>query len=171
MACIRMRRLSGYGIWWKRIAFYLLSQRERAGQIPAYLMRFVRIMRSSKKKPAPKARLTREEALACTPVKSGQVSEERLSTGDAILSYPVAMRPWMVTIARWTGRVPDAPQMKNLQLDKLGTTVWDLMDGDRTVNQVIKQFAREFKVQHSEAEVSVTRFLRELGRRGLIGLD
>jgi hypothetical protein len=57
-----------------------------------------------------------------------------------------------------------------LQLDALGTAVWELLDGRRSVQQIIERFADTYSLHAKEAEVSVSQFLRELGRRELIGL-
>jgi hypothetical protein len=38
------------------------------------------------------------------------------------------------------------------------------------VRQLIDTFARTHQLEPREAEVAVTQFLRELGRRGLIGM-
>ena len=59
---------------------------------------------------------------------------------------------------------------RKLQLDELGTQVWDLIDGRITVQSLIQRFADNYQLQLKEAEVSVTRFLRELGQRGIVGL-
>ncbi len=132
-------------------------------------------MRRFKNKKRQKETLSREEALKCTPVKNIQVKVKRRQNGEVLLSYPVTMRPWMASVARWTGRrppvKPDEPRTKKLQLDTLGTVVWDLIDGKRSVKHMISRFAKDHQLQRREAEVSVTTFLRELGKRGLIGLE
>jgi len=114
--------------------------------------------------------ITREEALKSTPVKSAEVKEERLETGEVLLTYPVTIRPWIGGLIRQFGGDADRVQLKKLHLDELGTAVWDLMDGRRSVRRVIQGFAGKYQLHIKEAEVAVTRFLRELGRRGLIGL-
>lgn len=114
--------------------------------------------------------ITREEALKSTPVKSAEVTEERLETGEVLLTYPVTIRPWIGGLIRQFGGDANRVQLKKLHLDELGTAVWDLMDGRRSVRRVIQGFAGKYQLHIKEAEVSVTRFLRELGRRGLIGL-
>jgi len=115
--------------------------------------------------------ISRDEALRCTPVKNIHVKVARLENGDVQLSYPVYMQPWMASLARWTGSMPDKPRMKKLELDTLGTAVWNLIDNRKSVKQLIGHFAREHRLQRREAEVSVTSFLRDLGRRGLIGME
>jgi len=113
---------------------------------------------------------TRTEALKCTPVKNTQVKEARLETGEVLLTYPVTIRPWIAGLIRRFGAGVNSVQSKKIHLDELGTAVWDLMDGRRSVRQVIQGFAGKYQLHAKEAEVTVTRFLRELGKRGLIGL-
>ena len=114
--------------------------------------------------------VTREEALKSTPVKSVEVKEERLETGEILLTYPVTIRPWIASLAQRLGGDANRVQLKRIHLCELGTTVWDLMDGRRSVRRVIQGFARKYQLHIKEAEVAVTRYLRELGKRGLIGL-
>ena len=114
--------------------------------------------------------VTRGEALKSTPVKSAEVKEERLETGEILLTYPVTIRPWIASLARRLGGGANRVQLKRIHLCELGTTVWDLMDGRRSVRRVIQGFARKYQLHIKEAEVAVTRYLRELGKRGLIGL-
>jgi hypothetical protein len=63
------------------------------------------------------------------------------------------------------------PKTKKLQLDELGTAVWELIDGNQSVQQVIQRFAQKYQLPFREAAVAVTQFLRDLGKRGLIGLQ
>ncbi len=127
-------------------------------------------MKVFKKKPVAR-HLSRLQALAHKPVKSRQISEIRLETGEVIIEYPLAVRPLIAAVARRLGKTgEDLVQIKKLQLDALGTSVWDLVDGSRSVRQIIKIFAETHRLENREAEVSVTRFIRELGQRGLLGL-
>jgi hypothetical protein len=52
----------------------------------------------------------------------------------------------------------------------LGTEVWGLIDGNRSVRRIIEIFAETHQLQIREAEVAVSQFIRLLGQRGLIGL-
>jgi hypothetical protein len=113
---------------------------------------------------------SREDALECTPIKNDGVEESRLENGELQLSYPVTSRPWLAGLVRRLGRKPNETYLKKLQLDALGTEVWELLDGATRVRDVIRQFAARHRLQQREAELAVTRFLRELGKRGLIGL-
>jgi hypothetical protein len=114
-------------------------------------------------------KISREKALNCKPVKNIQVTETRLENGAVMLTYPVGTRPWVAAlIKRFSGSV-QKPITKKLELDILGSAVWDLLDGKRSVKQVIREFSGNYRLHPKEAEVSVTQFLRQLGKRGLIG--
>jgi hypothetical protein len=114
---------------------------------------------------------TRKDALNGKPVKNVKVGEERNDNGDVLLSYPMVFRPWFARLARRIGMGDSSAQEKKLQLDELGTAVWDMIDGKRSVQQLIKIFASKYQLHPREAEVSITLFLRDLGKRGIIGLN
>jgi len=99
-----------------------------------------------------------------------EIIEVRLESGAVIIRYPVTIRPFFATWVKRFGGPDDYIQTKELQLDELGSSVWDLLDGKRSVRQLIQIFAETHQLQFREAEVAVTQFIRELGRRGLIGL-
>jgi len=114
--------------------------------------------------------ITRAQALGSTPVKNRDVAEVRLESGEVVLTYPVEMLPWIAGIANYLGRSTDRTQTKKVQLDFLGTSVWDQVDGKRSIQEIIKGFVRGHQLHPKEAEVAVTQFLRNLGKRGLIGI-
>jgi hypothetical protein len=114
--------------------------------------------------------LTRTEALKFRPIRSTRIQESRLETGEIMLIYLVDIRPWADRIAKRFGKKESKPIEKKLQLDELGTAVWEKINGERSVTQIIQWFAKKYQLHTKEAEVSVTRFLRELGKRGIIGL-
>jgi len=117
------------------------------------------------------SQLTKSQALTLIPVKNIESSEETLDSGIVIIQYPVTMRPWM---AKWIQRFKGSSSRigsKKLQLDSLGTEVWKMIDGKRTVRDIVDTFAQDHQLEDREAEIAVTQFLRDLGKRGLIGLQ
>lgn len=114
--------------------------------------------------------LTRSEALGCIPVKNHHVREQRLESGELVILYPVTARPWIVKVSTWLGAAAAPPRTGKLHLDGLGSTVWAMLDGRASIRAIAAAFAREHRLETREAEVAVTQFVRELGRRGLIGL-
>lgn len=113
--------------------------------------------------------LTREQALACRPVKCPLVEEE-LSEELVRLCYPLSLKPWFAQIASRIGVWDNSPRIKRLELDAMGTRAWRLMDGRRSVRQVIDAMAEAYGMQPREAELSVSAFIKDLGRRGLVAL-
>ncbi len=121
-----------------------------------------------KKKPAPT--FTREQALACTPVRNNVVSWERLSSGGIQVEYVLLLKPFFISILERFNPAPATPPTRKLQLDDFGSQVWEMLDGSRTTADLIKEFADDHAISSQEAEQSITLFLRELGKRGLIAL-
>lgn len=115
-------------------------------------------------------RLSRDEALACIPVISEAISAYRTEAGVIRLRYPMFVKPWIADLAKRFGATPGAPPTRQLELDDLGTLTWELIDGKRSVLSIVRQFAQQTRVHPKEAEAAVTRFLRELGRRGIVGM-
>lgn len=125
-------------------------------------------MRLFKKKP-PAARPTRTEALSCIPEKAASATCRVLDNGDILVEYPLNIRPFFLQLAgrfhpQGASRVPT----RKLQLDRLGSMVWQMVDGGKDVGMIIKEFSRASGLTLQEAEISVTAFFRQLGRRGLI---
>lgn len=115
--------------------------------------------------------LTREQALACIPVRNNVVSWERQETGVIQIEYTMVLKPLLQSIfKRFNKNEPQRPPTRKLELDTFGSQVWDLLDGSRTTAQIIQQFAASHEITNQEAERSITIFLRELGKRGLIAL-
>ena len=116
------------------------------------------------------AQLSRADALCCIPIRNPMVVESRMDSGEMLLSYTEALKPWFAGILRRMKKESEIRRTRKLQLDILGTGVWDMVDGKSTVMEIIDSFAGIHQLYHKEAEVSVIQFLRELGRRGIVGM-
>ena len=134
-----------------------------------YLSGFVSIMKRSKPT-AGRPELSRSEALSLRPAKNQHVVEERLGADEVIIEYPMTVKPWVSALLQRFGGRSEPVRTKKLQLDELGTAVWDMVDGQRSVREIVAEFADTHRLERKEAEVSVTHFLRMLGQRGLIGM-
>lgn len=126
----------------------------------------MKLFRSSKKPQIPT--ISRTEALACVVETVPAVSWEKLESGDVLIEYPLVVKPLLQAIFNRFNREQTEKMTRKLQLDGLGSRVWLLIDGKRTVSQIITTFAKETSITSQEAEQAVTTFLRELGKRGLI---
>ena len=114
---------------------------------------------------------SRAVALVCVPVRNADVEAHRSENGEVLLSYPATVRPWLGRFLKGLGQSAYQKYTKRLQLDALGSEVWELLDGKRSVRQIIRCFREKHQLHPKEAEVSVSQFLRELGKRGIIGLS
>lgn len=115
-----------------------------------------------------KAALTRDQALACIPVINTHVHSRSLDSGLIRVEYAVPLSPLLHAIhRRFSTRSLELPT-KKLELDNLGSFVWTNIDGRNSTKTLIKQLAAHCALSLNEAEISVTMFLRELGKRGLI---
>jgi hypothetical protein len=116
--------------------------------------------------------MTRGEALACKPVKNRDIEETRTDHGKVILAYPLRLKPIFSGIAKKYGLWKEGrPPMKRLELDDMGTMVWDMIDGKNSVKKISAAFAEKYTVLPREAEVATASFLKDLGKRGLIAFD
>jgi len=122
------------------------------------------------KKTPPSGQLSREEALNCIPVKSKAIQASHTAEGVIRLHYPLVLKPWIAELAQRFSGTPYSPPSRQLELDELGSLTWDLINGEQTVREIVRQFSDQTQVHPKEAEAAVTRFLRELGRRGIVGM-
>ena len=52
---------------------------------------------------------------------------------------------------------------------EVGGFVWELCDGNNTVETIVSRTGKQFKMNRREAEVSVTMFLQMLHERNFVG--
>lgn len=140
-----------------------------------HLRKYAVIMKWSRKRKPSKADLasgpsSRSEALSYRPTKNREVLEEKLESGEVVLTYPLTLRPWLISLASRLGLRSGEPLTRKLQLDEIGSLTWTLLDGERTVQDLVDYLCRRYHLNRREAEVAMTDFIRNLGKRGLIGL-
>lgn len=110
--------------------------------------------------------LSREQSLASVPLRNQAVEAERTDDGSIRLVVPVRPKWW----ARWLSHLVYVPKTRRIVLDEIGSYVWGLCDGQRSVRDIIGALSARYKLHRKEAEVSVVAYLRQLAGRGLIGI-
>ncbi len=125
-------------------------------------------MKSSPSKP--EKTLSRTEALACIPQQNDTTSWEELEDGKILFTYAIPLSRFFQALHRKFTKNSIETPTKKLELDEMGSFVWKLIDGKRSVGAIITTFAQEYKVSNQEAETAVTTFIKNLGQRGFIGL-
>lgn len=112
---------------------------------------------------------TRTEALHCIPQRAVSASWREQDGGDILIEYPLEIRPFFLQLASRFSPGRQLPQpTRKLQLDRLGSIVWRMVDGRKSVAEIVRDFAEASGLTLQEAELSVTAFFRQLGRRGLL---
>jgi len=114
--------------------------------------------------------LTRDQALACVPVRNDNLSWSQLDSGLVRIDYALPLSPLLLGLFRRFAGPNRARPTRTLELDEIGSQVWLMLDGSRTTADIIRLFARQHTISTQESERAVTLFLRELGKRGLMGL-
>ncbi len=111
-------------------------------------------------------RFRREDAMAATPVHLPVAGiRERNNGGIEITVEFQRPQSWR----RWLG--VSGTMKKTFGLDRLGREVYDLCDGKRSVREVIEAFAETHRISRTEAELAVTRFMRVLVSKGILGMS
>ncbi|BHH84413.1 PqqD family protein [Desulforhopalus sp. 52FAK] len=131
-------------------------------------MKLLRLFRRKTTVPPEEPKVTRTESLACVPARVPSISWDEDEAHKVIIEYPLAIKPFFISIAKKFNKGEEQRLTKKLQLDNIGSRVWLMLDGETDVKTIIKKIAPPAGLTLQEAEVSVTTFLRELGRRGLI---
>lgn len=115
--------------------------------------------------------LSRTEALACIPQQNSDLTWQELESGEILFTYPIPLSPFFQSLYQRFNKNRVEPPTKKLQLDEMGSYVWKLIDGERSVKEIISAFTISYNVTPTEAETAVTSFLKTLGQRGFIGLS
>ncbi len=131
-------------------------------------------MAFKKKQPVPpvnpaQERLDRQQALSFIPIRNPEVEEEETADGT-LLRYTVEVKPWFQSVFKFVSTRTSNIIVRRLQLDTLGSAVWQMVDGQQSVNEMVEQFRTTHQLGIREAELSVTAFLKDLGTRGLIAM-
>jgi len=114
--------------------------------------------------------LSRTESLACIPRKNDEINWQELENGNILFTYAIPLSRFFTALHQKFSKNKAETPTKKLQLDQMGSFVWHLIDGKNTVKDIIKRFAKDYKVTSQEAETAVAAFLKTLGQRGFIGL-
>lgn len=115
-----------------------------------------------KKKQMP---LSRDEAFEARPVRNPAL-KWRIND-EEVVEVIVPRRKDM--FGRVMGFLFFVPESRPITLDEVGTRVWHLCDGEHTVEDMVRALSREYKLQRREVEVSLTEYLRTLGKKGIVG--
>ncbi len=113
--------------------------------------------------------LSRKEALECIPLRNPEVEEETKEEGS-LLHYIITIKPFFHSLVSKFTTTDGSKVQKKLQLDPLGTSVWQMIDGKKSVKEISAKFQHLHQLSSREADAAIAAFLKDLGKRGLVAL-
>ena len=108
--------------------------------------------------------IDRRQSLDAIPVRNGGITPATRAGGQLDLVIRTPRRPGL--LARFMPPMLE----KRFKLDELGSFVFNQIDGERTVAQIMEAFRARFRLNRRETEISVAAFLRLLAERRLISI-
>jgi hypothetical protein len=113
----------------------------------------------------PKKKLTLEHQFASIPVRNpGVTASEGETPGSLLIEQNLVYRGLAKVFARYL----PVRSRKRFLLDGLGADVYGRIDGKKTLEQLIDEFAEEHKLTFLESRALLLEYLRTLMRRGLV---
>jgi len=109
---------------------------------------------------------SKADALSAVPVPMPGIRAAVSDQGLVRISHPATLKPWLARLLPASVALP----MRTLELDAMGTFVWNLIDGTATVDDLARQVAQHYACLPAEAQQAVAMFIRQLGQRGILGL-
>jgi hypothetical protein len=118
-----------------------------------------------------KPQVSRQQVLASRPVRNpvvqwGREARYEETPSVALLRIPRRSDKFGNLVAKLF-RLPD---FRKLELDEIGSDVWEMCDGTHSVESLTKAVCTKYRLNRRQAETSVTAYLRMLAERRLIAL-
>lgn len=103
--------------------------------------------------------------LDVTPFCCENITAEKGSDGIITIAFPRFKHEWMRRFLLPKGMSPDI----HVRLEDHGTAVWELIDGKRTVRQIVEELAEHFN-NEDNYESRVTAYITQLQKDGFVKL-
>ena len=112
-----------------------------------------------------KPKLSRDQALEARPIRNPALKWTELDSGEVRIVLPRRKD----AAGKLLSVLFYIPKSRPVNLDVVGSRVWSLCDGEHTVEDMVEALTEEHKLHRREAEVSLTEFLKMLGKRNMVG--
>ncbi len=110
---------------------------------------------------------SKEEVLKSKPIRNPMLEWSRDPDGDVRLKIPQRND----RIGKFLCRIFHAPSYREIQLDEVGSDVWELCDGVNNVDKIVNAICDKHKISRRECEVSIGMYLKTLGEKRLMGFQ
>ncbi|MEI6511700.1 MAG: PqqD family protein [bacterium] len=110
--------------------------------------------------------LSRKQLLAACVLRNPVIEWETNDKGFIVLTIPRR------SVGFWTfvGGFMKVPDTHEVELDRIGTVVWDMCDGKTSVEAISKRICEVFKMSRLEAEMSLGDYLKQISKRGFVAV-
>lgn len=109
--------------------------------------------------------LSRQDVLSSRPVRNSIVKWEPDAKNEVSIIIPQKNKLWVKVVSK----IFMLPSKRVLVLDDVGSYVWVMCDSKSSINDIIKSICEKYNLTRKEAETSLLIYLRQLGKKGLIG--
>jgi len=106
------------------------------------------------------------EVLRALPVRNSHLDWSDDDSGMVALRIPQRKDRWV----RFLNRIATAPDHKQVVLDEIGSDVWRMCDGTTSVEAIVRALMKKYKLSRREVELSLSLYLKQLAKRGYLGL-
>lgn len=103
--------------------------------------------------------------LDVVPFRCEHITTGRESDGTIVIAYPRFKYEWMRCFLLPKNMSPDI----HVRLEEHGSAVWELIDGQHTVREIIKKLAAHF-YEEANYESRITTYILQLHKDGFIHL-
>jgi hypothetical protein len=118
-----------------------------------------------------KPKVSRGEVLGARPVRHPGVEWERGRVDleqppTVLLRVPRRSDRW----GEFVARIFRLPSHRKIELDEMGSDVWEMCDGTLTVDALTRAVCAKYHLNRRQGEASVTAYMRMLAERRLLAL-
>jgi len=111
-----------------------------------------------------KRKLNRAESLQVRVLHNPVIQAERREDGTVLLKVP--RREGFV--GKLLGALFMVPKVRKISLDEIGSAVWLMCDGRRSLAEISREVQRENNLHRKEAELAVISFVESLAKKRLV---
>ncbi len=108
----------------------------------------------------------REAMFKSKPVRNDGLEWKKTEEEEVAVTLSRDENNWKIKVL---SKVFWIPKSRTLVLDRVGSQVWDMCDGRTTVEAMIRRLSESHKLNLKEAEISLLAYLKQLGKKGLLG--
>jgi hypothetical protein len=114
-------------------------------------------------------RLSPEQIKKSKPTRNPAVLFQRQEDGTMFLEAPLSQHGRGIT--GWIARKMKVSDTKKFELEPVGAFLWELFDGQHTVETISRKLREAYKMNRLEADASLNAFLQMLSAKNLITLQ